>query len=56
MIFDCSWYNRVGVMVIEYWREVNGEEQARRRESRIDDPRKVGKLFELGLISYVPLV
>jgi polyphosphate kinase 2 (PPK2 family) len=52
VIFDCSWYNRAGVMVIEYWLEVNGEEQARRRESRIDDPRKVGKLFELGLISY----
>jgi polyphosphate kinase 2 (PPK2 family) len=43
-------------MVVEYWLEVNGEEQTRRRESRIDDPRKVGKLFELGLISYVPLV
>jgi polyphosphate kinase len=40
------------IMLIEYWREVGGDEQARRLESRIDDPLKVWKLSALDLISY----
>ena len=49
VIFDRSWYNRAGV------ERVMGfctEEQTRRRESRIDDPRKVWKLSDMDLKSY----
>ena len=41
-----------GIMLIKYWREVSGDEQALSLESRIDDPQKVWKLSELDLISY----
>ena len=84
VIFDRSWYNRVGVervmgfcteeqatrflamvpavekamvdadiLLLKYWLEVSPEEQTRRLESRIDDPRKVWKLSDLDLLSYV---
>jgi polyphosphate kinase 2 len=41
-----------GIILIKYWLEVGPEEQTRRLESRIDDPRKVWKLSELDLLSY----
>ena len=33
-----------GIILLKYWLEVSPEEQTRRLESRIDDPRKVWKL------------
>jgi polyphosphate kinase 2 len=41
-----------GVILLKYWLEVGAEEQTRRLQSRIDDPRKVWKLSELDLKSY----
>ena len=41
-----------GIQVIKYWLEVSAEEQTRRLESRIDDPRKTWKLTEMDLKSY----
>jgi polyphosphate kinase 2 (PPK2 family) len=41
-----------GIILIKYWLEVSQEEQARRIESRIDDPRKVWKLSPMDLKSY----
>jgi polyphosphate kinase 2 len=41
-----------GVILLKYWLEVGQEEQTRRLQSRIDDPRKVWKLSELDLRSY----
>ena len=41
-----------GIILIKYWLEVSSEEQTRRLESRIDDPRKVWKLSEMDLLSY----
>jgi hypothetical protein len=41
-----------GIILIKYWLEVSPEEQTRRLESRIDDPRKVWKLSDLDLLSY----
>jgi polyphosphate kinase 2 len=41
-----------GVILLKYWLEVSAEEQTRRLQSRIDDPRKVWKLSELDLKSY----
>ena len=41
-----------GIILIKYWLEVSPEQQTRRLESRIDDPRKVWKLSELDLLSY----
>jgi len=41
-----------GIVLVKYWLEVSPEEQTRRLESRIDDPRKVWKLSELDLLSY----
>ncbi|MBO0874030.1 MAG: polyphosphate kinase 2 [Pseudonocardia sp.] len=41
-----------GIVLIKYWLEVSSEEQTRRLESRIDDPRKIWKLSDLDLISY----
>src|SRR5215211_80099 len=41
-----------GIILIKYWLEVGPEEQTRRLESRIDDPRKVWKLSNLDLLSY----
>ncbi|MGZ4395080.1 MAG: polyphosphate kinase 2 [Gaiellaceae bacterium] len=41
-----------GIILIKYWLEVGPDEQTRRLESRIDDPRKVWKLSDLDLKSY----
>jgi polyphosphate kinase len=44
----CPMYERAvvtsGITLIKYWLEVSEEEQQRRFESRIDDPRKIWKL------------
>jgi polyphosphate kinase 2 len=41
-----------GIILLKYWLEVSQEEQTRRLESRIDDPRKIWKLSALDLKSY----
>jgi polyphosphate kinase 2 len=41
-----------GILLLKYWLEVSADEQARRLEGRIDDPRKMWKLSELDLKSY----
>ncbi|MFG1294728.1 polyphosphate kinase 2 [Xanthobacter sp. V13C-7B] len=41
-----------GIILLKYWLEVSEEEQTRRMESRIDDPRKVWKLSPMDLESY----
>ena len=41
-----------GVILLKYWLEVGPEEQTRRLESRINDPRKIWKLSDLDLKSY----
>src|SRR5262249_42636284 len=41
-----------GIQLIKYWLEVSADEQTRRLQSRIDDPRKIWKLSELDLESY----
>ena len=41
-----------GIQLIKYWLEVSQEEQTRRLQGRIDDPRKIWKLSEMDLKSY----
>jgi polyphosphate kinase 2 len=41
-----------GIMLVKYWLEVSADEQTRRLESRIDDPRKIWKLSKMDLESY----
>ncbi|RFU19223.1 polyphosphate kinase 2 [Geodermatophilus marinus] len=41
-----------GILLVKYWLEVSPEEQTRRLENRIDDPRKVWKLSDVDLKSY----
>jgi polyphosphate kinase 2 len=41
-----------GIILLKYWLEVSPEEQTRRRESRIDDGRKIWKLSPMDLKSY----
>jgi polyphosphate kinase 2 len=41
-----------GIILIKYWLEVSPDEQSRRLESRIDDPRKTWKLTDMDLKSY----
>ncbi len=41
-----------GILLTKYWLEVSAEEQTRRLQSRIDDPRKVWKLTDMDLDSY----
>ena len=41
-----------GIILIKYWLEVSEEEQTRRLEARINDPRKVWKLSPMDLKSY----
>jgi polyphosphate kinase 2 len=41
-----------GVVLLKYWLEVSEDEQTRRLQSRIDDPRKVWKLSDMDLKSY----
>ena len=83
VIFDRSWYNRLGVekvmgfcskeeyerflentpaiekffidegiILIKYWFDVGMEEQAKRFQGRIDDPRKIWKLSPMDRESY----
>ncbi len=41
-----------GILLVKYWLEVSQDEQTRRLESRIHDPRKIWKLSDLDLKSY----
>jgi polyphosphate kinase 2 len=41
-----------GIVLLKYWLEVSPEEQTRRLESRIHDPRKIWKLSPMDLKSY----
>jgi polyphosphate kinase 2 len=41
-----------GIILIKYWLEVSPDEQTRRLESRINDPRKIWKLSPMDLKSY----
>jgi polyphosphate kinase len=41
-----------GIVLLKYWLEVSSDEQTRRLESRINDPRKIWKLSALDLMSY----
>ena len=41
-----------GIILLKYWLEVSPDEQTRRLESRIDDPRKLWKLSDMDLLSY----
>jgi len=41
-----------GIILIKYWLEVSPDEQTRRLEGRINDPRKVWKLTDMDLKSY----
>src|SRR3954466_15180541 len=41
-----------GVILLKYWLEVGPQEQTRRLEARIDDPRKIWKLSPMDLKSY----
>jgi polyphosphate kinase 2 len=41
-----------GIILVKYWLEVSQDEQTRRLESRISDPRKIWKLSDMDLKSY----
>jgi polyphosphate kinase 2 len=41
-----------GILLLKYWLEVSADEQTRRLQSRIDDPRKTWKLSDMDLLSY----
>ena len=41
-----------GILLIKYWLEVSPDEQTRRLEARIHDPRKIWKLSDMDLKSY----
>ncbi len=41
-----------GILLLKYWLEVSPDEQTRRLESRIHDPRKTWKLTDMDLKSY----
>ena len=41
-----------GIILVKYWLEVSEDEQTRRLQSRIDDPRKIWKLSDMDLLSY----
>jgi polyphosphate kinase 2 len=41
-----------GISLLKYWLEVSPDEQTRRLESRIHDPRKIWKLSDMDLKSY----
>jgi polyphosphate kinase 2 len=41
-----------GILLVKYWLDVSPEEQTRRLESRINDPRKIWKLSDMDLLSY----
>jgi polyphosphate kinase len=41
-----------GIILLKYWLEVGSEEQTKRLQARVDDPRKVWKLSPMDLKSY----
>ena len=41
-----------GIILVKYWLDVSADQQTRRLESRIDDPRKIWKLSDMDLQSY----
>jgi polyphosphate kinase 2 (PPK2 family) len=41
-----------GIILVKYWLEVSPDEQTRRLESRIHDPRKIWKLSDMDIESY----
>jgi polyphosphate kinase 2 len=41
-----------GILLLKYWLTVSADEQTRRLEGRINDPRKVWKLTDMDLLSY----
>jgi polyphosphate kinase len=41
-----------GILLFKYWLEVGQQEQTKRLQSRIDDPRKIWKLSDMDLKSY----
>jgi polyphosphate kinase 2 len=41
-----------GIILLKYWLEVSPDEQTRRLEARIEDPRKIWKLSDMDLKSY----
>jgi polyphosphate kinase len=41
-----------GILLLKYWLEVGADEQTRRLENRINDPRKIWKLSDMDLKSY----
>ena len=41
-----------GMLLLKYWLEVSPEEQTRRLEGRVNDPRKIWKLSDMDLESY----
>ena len=41
-----------GIVLLKYWLEVGPDEQTRRLQSRINDPRKIWKLSDMDLKSY----
>ncbi len=41
-----------GIILLKYWLEVGPDEQTRRLEGRINDPRKIWKLSDMDLKSY----
>src|SRR5213075_2520199 len=41
-----------GIILLKYWLEVGEEEQTKRLQSRVDDPRKIWKLSDMDLKSY----
>jgi len=41
-----------GIILLKYWIEVRPDEQTRRLQSRIEDPRKIWKLSDMDLKSY----
>jgi polyphosphate kinase 2 len=53
---DCPAFEKYftdrGILLIKYWFDVGMEEQARRFQGRIDDPRKVWKLSPMDVESY----
>ena len=53
---DCPAFEKYftdrGIILIKYWFDVGMEEQARRFQGRIDDPRKVWKLSPMDVESY----
>ena len=53
---DCpafeKYFTDCGILLIKYWFDVGMEEQARRFQGRIDDPRKVWKLSPMDVESY----